>query len=802
MWARRPQLALLYLLVWGYQVYGLPDHEIVFPKRVVSRVRRNTGRDNTEQLDENISYNIPTVNGTLILNLQRNRGFVSKDFQHFTYSEDGGLQALNRTVPQYNCYYHGQVEGMEDSVVAISTCNGLRGVMHLTEVHYGIEPVEKSLHGEHRLYHLEKDSEPSTCGVGDFMETPHTTFPSHYHLHRMKRAVLPTTNYVELCIVVDNLRYQIDNSNITAVEDETIQLANIVDGMYEPLNIRIVLINLITWTTGNPFDVTTGSAGDVLGRFSQWKGATPNLRRCDIYHLLIGHGAFSGGVVGMAFVSTVCSPSYATAISTFSAGSTPSTQATIVAHELGHVLGMSHDDGRCPNTYIMNSVDGGAKSFSSCSLSDFEALIVKGGGSCLLNPPDPSEVLSVPLCGNNIVETGEECDCGTPQQCTNPCCIAATCRLTSGSQCAQGLCCDKCQFKVASTVCRPAADSCDFPEYCNGSHALCPVDVYLMNGYPCNNLQSYCYGGVCQTYDAQCQTLFGPGTRKGNDTCFQVVNLQGDRYGNCGMVSGSYTKCTLNNALCGKIQCMGNFNSTLAQSIIIRNLGGLQCLGADFNLGSDVPDPALVHQGTACGEGMACVNYACVNATNLGFNCDIKGKCNNNGVCNNNGNCNCNDGWAPPYCDRSGYGGSIDSGPPHSPPGNALRNGLLIFFLLVVPILILIVVMWIKSDAIRRRFCRKKRHRGGDNQRPAQTNNGNHNAASNIPRNQDSNFSDVFTISHHFPRRPPVPASRPPVAATRPPMPGTRPPVPGTGPQPPLRPPYPPRQPTAPQYNW
>ncbi|KAL0186502.1 hypothetical protein M9458_018172, partial [Cirrhinus mrigala] len=93
--------------------------------------------------------------------------------------------------------------------------------------------------------------------------------------------------------------------------------------------------------------------------------------------------------------------------------------ASIVAHELGHNLGMNHDDGRnckCDAAHcIMNSGATGSRNFSSCSADDFEKTILNSGGRCLLNIPRPDEAYSAPFCGNKLVDVGEECDCGSEE---------------------------------------------------------------------------------------------------------------------------------------------------------------------------------------------------------------------------------------------------------------------------------------------------------------------------------------------------------------------------------------------------
>lgn len=65
--------------------------------------------------------------------------------------------------------------------------------------------------------------------------------------------------------------------------------------------------------------------------------------------------------------------------------------------------------------------------------------------------------------------------------------------------------------------------------------------------------------------------------------------------------------CLHRNALCGKLQC-SNIQTSIVfgiqPSIISTSIGGAKCYGVDFRLGSDVPDPGMVDEGTKCGEDM------------------------------------------------------------------------------------------------------------------------------------------------------------------------------------------------------
>uniref|UniRef100_A0A8C3PMA3 ADAM metallopeptidase domain 9 n=1 Tax=Calidris pygmaea TaxID=425635 RepID=A0A8C3PMA3_9CHAR len=676
------------------QVSQLSSYEVVTPQRL--------GRERREA---------SSVSSVQVLGSPRNPfslvELLPKDFTVYTYDKEGKLQS---EVPdtQDHCHYQGHVEGTLDSVVALSTCSGLRGMVTIGNITYGIEPMDPSSGSKHLLYRLDNvKREPTTCGVtADDHDGGHTEgdhHPSMTQLLRRKRAVLHQTRYVELFIVVDK-------EKVGAVH-QIFLLFFFLPQMYIMLNIRIVLVGLEIWKYENIIS-TDGGAGDVLANFVQWREKNLVLRRRHDSAQLVLKKSF-GGTAGMAYVGTVCSKSHAGGINVFGRISIQMF-ASIMAHELGHNLGMNHDDERVchcgASSCIMSSGASGSRNFSSCSAEDFEKLTLNKGGSCLLNVPKPDETYSVPYCGNRLVDAGEECDCGSPKECeSDPCCEPGTCRLRSGAECAYGDCCKNCQLLPGGTECRASNNECDLPEYCNGTSQFCQPDFTVQNGHPCHNEEAYCYNGVCQYYDAQCQDIFGSKAKAAPNICFNEVNSKGDRFGNCGFHGHDYKKCSSWNAMCGKLQCenvktMPVFG--IKPAIIQTPIRNTTCWGVDFQLGSDVPDPGMVNEGTKCGNGKICRHFQCVSASVLNYDCDVERQCHGHGVCNNNKNCHCEAGWAPPHCDTKGYGGSVDSGPAYNDKDTSLRNGLLVFFFLILPLLVAAALAFARRERLKRCYRR------------------------------------------------------------------------------------------------
>ncbi|XP_040984257.1 disintegrin and metalloproteinase domain-containing protein 32-like isoform X1 [Aquila chrysaetos chrysaetos] len=243
--------------------------------------------------------------------------------------------------------------------------------------------------------------------------------------------------------------------------------------------------------------------------------------------------------------------------------------------------------------------------------------------------------------------------------------------------------CLLCQFKQKNSPCRPPADAqCDLAEFCNGSSASCPPDLYVQDGHGCEHGTGYCYKGRCQSPDLQCRRLYGRGSKNAPVACYEELNSQRDRFGHCGFQPRQgYKSCAWRNLRCGKLICTYPYSTPFpseAAAVLYVQVREHLCISLDYLNAPARLDPLLVPPGTKCGSGKVCINNTCHPHSVLGYDCDSKVKCHGHGVCNNKRHCHCHPGWKPPDCLRkgSGPGGSVDSGLQLTDGGLSLQRAL------------------------------------------------------------------------------------------------------------------------------
>nr|XP_046232317.1 zinc metalloproteinase-disintegrin-like BjussuMP-1 [Scatophagus argus] len=633
-------------------------YEVVTPHRLAGRQKRSA-RDGQVHPDT-IRYELAFEGRNHTLHLEKNRNLVGRGYTETRYSEDG--RRVTTSPNEDHCFYHGRVEGVKDSSVSVGICSGISGFVRARQQVYLIEPLGQSDDGPHAVYRREqlKVSGRPGCGSssnGSLYDRDQS--PPLAGLYRTRswrsKPIAGPQKFVELVVVVDNTEYKRYGRE---TKSRILGVINHVDKLYRPLNIRVVLVGLEIWTHKDYIDVDVNSE-TALDNFLLWRQADLLQRvKHDTAQFVTGKD-FDGDTVGLANKFAMCTEN--------SGGvnqdhhDNPIGLASTIAHEMGHNFGLSHDAAGCAcgpsyssgNCVMADKLRTGSQAFpeffSDCSVEQLAEFMERAQPSCLSKPLSSIKTIAVvPRCGNALLDPGEECDCGTVEECNNPCCDASTCRLTGGSQCAHGQCCDNCQFKPAGSVCRKSAGDCDLPEYCTGVSQDCPEDSFHMNGKPCyNQAQGYCYDGQCPTHEQHCWRLFGTGTRVGLDVCFDL-NKRGEEGANCGRNRFGYTPCTAQNLKCGSIFCDGGGESITGKRAAY-TVYSIQCkLAVDDDKTRSID---MVPRGTRCGPNKVCLDNRCVDLSVYGKKEDCAKKCNNNGVCNHKQECHCNPGWAPPYCD-------------------------------------------------------------------------------------------------------------------------------------------------------
>uniref|UniRef100_A0A8C4DFW7 Disintegrin and metalloproteinase domain-containing protein 10 n=1 Tax=Dicentrarchus labrax TaxID=13489 RepID=A0A8C4DFW7_DICLA len=213
------------------------------------------------------------------------------------------------------------------------------------------------------------------------------------------------------------------------------------------------------------------------------------------------------------------------------------------AHEVGHNFGSPHDSGsECTpgesksqdkkekGNYIMYArATSGDKlnnnKFSICSVRNISQVLEKKRSNCFVESGQP-------ICGNGLVEPGEECDCGYSDQCRDQCCYDANqadnkkCKLKPNKVCSpsQGPCCTaECSYKGRNEKCREESE-CAHQGMCNGVTPQCPTSEPKANFTACHGetqvcLNGGCSGSICEKYGLEACTCASQDGKDETELC-------------------------------------------------------------------------------------------------------------------------------------------------------------------------------------------------------------------------------------------------------------------------------------------
>ncbi|XP_049584262.1 disintegrin and metalloproteinase domain-containing protein 10 isoform X2 [Syngnathus scovelli] len=472
---------------------------------------------------------------TFRLRLRRNAGSFSSDFK--VVSERGATGA------DLSHLYSGTLEGEHDSACHGSVLRGqFEGSIHADNVIYHVEAAHRyNISDHHSIIYREDDMVLPTrgngldsgfCGAGYLKTLAQSLKPVDQEAaaNRARRTLDEAKTCCLIHLTADH-RYFNKFGSVEAVVAQVASYMRAVNDIYDKvafdglklINFKVKSLTVMTkenisdpltplyigpekllslysennW--GNfclSYLLTNRDYSGVLGL--AWEGKAGNWGGiCSQYTTLSNgrHSTLNTGLVTIQNYGQFLPPRHV--------------QLTL-AHELGHSLGAPHDEGsNCGSLgssggngrYLMfpeatDKVRENNDKLSTCSVEHINELLRLKKDDCFV-------VSDTPICGNQIVEEGEECDVG--HNYTDLCCystkerVGVQCRLKPGKVCSpsQGLCCSQeCSFKSELQTCDEETD-CQKESNCSGHSALCPDPSPKENLTLCSQGTRVCFNGVC-----------------------------------------------------------------------------------------------------------------------------------------------------------------------------------------------------------------------------------------------------------------------------------------------------------------
>ncbi|KAI5179826.1 hypothetical protein NEOKW01_0289 [Nematocida sp. AWRm80] len=315
---------------------------------------------------------------------------------------------------------------------------------------------------------------------------------------------------IPIAVAIDNQFIQKSGSRREAIFF-VLETVNIASKIYErTFNILLYVNHIIIDKEAEWFNSNT----DLLTKLHQFTSYRRHKKKdCLLYHLFTAAEA-TQKKIGLAWTGGIGYYSK----KNVSTSVLMQNQFITLAHEIAHNIGLEHD---CDEDYCKEAtpVNYPCHPCKGCSCNGKYIMNRKGSPNLLTFSPSTQREMSIilsqldehlpkventtlpyPICGNGIVEKGEECDAGPfGDKCCTP-----DCKLRIGAVCsdANSACCLNCQPAPKGHVCRPSQNECHKPSLCDGISEKCPSAVFMPNRKKCSI--GFCASGICTNKDQQC----------------------------------------------------------------------------------------------------------------------------------------------------------------------------------------------------------------------------------------------------------------------------------------------------------
>ncbi|XP_053114058.1 A disintegrin and metalloproteinase with thrombospondin motifs 20 isoform X2 [Hemicordylus capensis] len=502
-------------------VKHLSSYEIVTPTRVnefgeafplTHHFKRRKRSMEMEPIPFRTHYRLSAYGQVFQFNLSADTSFIAP---HYTEVHMGSVK---RHLPSdlRHCFYRGHVNAQEMHTAVFSLCGGLMGTFRFHDGEYFLEPLmttdehEDDHNKPHLIYRYEEFKKDSynSFKSGEISEEPKKStllYPYESSLikdinvlqentvleyasknlsvendrsnpHSRKKRFLSYPRYVEVMITADARMVQHHGWNL---QHYVLTLMSIVATIYKDSSIgnqiNIMIVKLIVVHSEQEGPAISFNAATTLRNFCLWQQTQNILDDAHPSHhdtaILITREDICRArekcdTLGLAELGTMCDPLRSCSISEENGLSA----AFTIAHELGHVFNVPHDDSfKCKEVGIKHQYHVMAPTlnyhsspwtWSKCSQKYITEFLDTGYGECLLDKPTGRIYdLQLQLPGS-LYDVNKQCElmfgpgsqvCPYMKQCKRLWCTSAEgihkgCRtqhmpLADGTECGHGMHC-------------------------------------------------------------------------------------------------------------------------------------------------------------------------------------------------------------------------------------------------------------------------------------------------------------------------------------------------------------------------